>query len=327
MDNRIPNNMYDRIMVPPGMHSTREIDASDLHRINPFQPNNNSFLYQEILNSNTSTSSSSSSLITGLSRPTLENNILDSMNSSKTLYDNNSFNHKPTLNQYLEQSTNLLPFMYPNTSTDNMMYHYNTHQECLSSPKYHFNHSDMINSSFTSSTLSPSSSSTSISPSLASKRFRNNLTRSTPNWTCLCSHQLDEMNEYRKIPMKLNVMKHYTNESNNLRQNEINLKRIHRTHEHHIRSNDNNLINLSASSLSSSSSTSSPSSTSFECARSFIRLRNARERERVRCVNAGYESLRRHLPLTILPDRRLAKVEILRGAIHYINTLKELLEK
>ncbi|KAF6779861.1 hypothetical protein AHF37_00632 [Paragonimus kellicotti] len=65
----------------------------------------------------------------------------------------------------------------------------------------------------------------------------------------------------------------------------------------------------------------------FECAKSFIRRRNARERERVRCVNAGYESLRRRLPLTSLPDRRLAKVEILRGAITYIKALRDLLEK
>ncbi|KAG5450078.1 Achaete-scute 4 [Clonorchis sinensis] len=65
----------------------------------------------------------------------------------------------------------------------------------------------------------------------------------------------------------------------------------------------------------------------FECAKSFIRRRNARERERVRCVNAGYESLRRRLPLNTMPDRRLAKVEILRGAINYIKALKELLEK
>ncbi|CAL8106519.1 unnamed protein product [Calicophoron daubneyi] len=65
----------------------------------------------------------------------------------------------------------------------------------------------------------------------------------------------------------------------------------------------------------------------FECAKSFIRRRNARERERVRCVNAGYESLRRRLPIASMPERRLAKVEILRGAISYINALKQLLEK
>ncbi|KAA0193379.1 Achaete-scute 4 [Fasciolopsis buskii] len=65
----------------------------------------------------------------------------------------------------------------------------------------------------------------------------------------------------------------------------------------------------------------------FECAKSFIRRRNARERERVRCVNAGYELLRRRLPLASMSDRRLAKVEILRGAISYINSLKDMLEK
>ncbi|TPP66400.1 Achaete-scute 4 [Fasciola gigantica] len=65
----------------------------------------------------------------------------------------------------------------------------------------------------------------------------------------------------------------------------------------------------------------------FECAKSFIRRRNARERERVRCVNAGYELLRRRLPLASMSDRRLAKVEILRGAISYINSLKDMLDK
>uniref|UniRef100_A0A5K4FF04 BHLH domain-containing protein n=1 Tax=Schistosoma mansoni TaxID=6183 RepID=A0A5K4FF04_SCHMA len=313
MDDRIHTKTYDRVMIPTRMNSMREMDPSDLHRINQFQLNNNPFLYHEILNSNTS-----SALITGMSRPTLENNILDSINSSKTLYDN-SLNDKPMLNQCLEHSANLLPYIYTNTSNDNMIYHSNTHQEVLLSPSiHHTNHSDLGDLSFSSS----------LSPSLASKRFRNSLTRSTPNWTCLCSNQMNDINEYRKTPIKFNIMKNFNNECDNLIQNKVDSKRIHRTHDHHIGSNDNNLVNLSSLLLSSSSSsTSSPSSTSFECARSFIRLRNARERERVRCVNAGYESLRRHLPLTILPDRRLAKVEILRGAINYINKLKELLEK
>ncbi|CAH8557281.1 unnamed protein product [Schistosoma intercalatum] len=309
MDSRIQNKTYDRVMVPTRMNSMREMNPSEIHRINQFQPNNNSFLYHEVLNSNTSPA-----LITGMSRPTLENNILDSANSSKTLYDN-SLNYKPMLNQCLEHSANLLPYIYTNTSNGNMIYHRNTHQEVILSPSiHHTNQSDLVDSSFSS-----------LSPSLASKRFRNNLTRSTPNWTCLCSNQMNEINEYRKTPIQFNVMKNFNSECDDPMQSKIDSKRIHRTHDHHIRSNDNNLMNLSLS--SSSSSTSSPSSTSFECARSFIRLRNARERERVRCVNAGYESLRRHLPLTILPDRRLAKVEILRGAINYINKLKELLEK
>ncbi|CAH8547553.1 unnamed protein product [Schistosoma mattheei] len=267
-NNRIQNKTYNRVMVPTRMNPMREMNPSEIHRINQFQPNNNSFLYHETLNSNTSPA-----LITGVSRPTLENSVLDSVNSPKTLYDN-SLNYKPMLNQCLEHSANLLPYIYTNTSNGNMIYHRNTHQEVLLSPSiHHTNQSDLVDSSFSS-----------LSPSLASKS------------------ECDD-------PM----------------QTKIDSKRIHRTHDHHIRSNDNNLMNLSLS--SSSSSTSSPSSTSFECARSFIRLRNARERERVRCVNAGYESLKRHLPLTILPDRRLAKVEILRGAINYINKLKELLEK
>lgn len=49
----------------------------------------------------------------------------------------------------------------------------------------------------------------------------------------------------------------------------------------------------------------------------FIRKRNERERERVRCVNEGYVQLKKHLPLA-QKDKRLSKVETLRTAIHYI---------
>ncbi|XP_003783318.1 achaete-scute homolog 4 [Otolemur garnettii] len=58
----------------------------------------------------------------------------------------------------------------------------------------------------------------------------------------------------------------------------------------------------------------------------FLRKRNERERQRVRCVNEGYARLRDHLPRE-LADRRLSKVETLRAAIGYIKHLQELLER
>ncbi|XP_062971843.1 achaete-scute homolog 4 [Cynocephalus volans] len=58
----------------------------------------------------------------------------------------------------------------------------------------------------------------------------------------------------------------------------------------------------------------------------FLRKRNERERQRVRCVNEGYARLRDHLPRQ-LTDKRLSKVETLRAAIGYIKHLQELLER
>ncbi|NXO72410.1 ASCL4 protein, partial [Phainopepla nitens] len=57
----------------------------------------------------------------------------------------------------------------------------------------------------------------------------------------------------------------------------------------------------------------------------FIRKRNERERQRVRCVNEGYTRLREHLPQEFA-DKRLSKVEILRAAISYIKHLQSLLD-
>lgn len=57
----------------------------------------------------------------------------------------------------------------------------------------------------------------------------------------------------------------------------------------------------------------------------FIRKRNERERQRVRCVNEGYARLREHLPQEF-EDKRLSKVETLRAAISYIKHLQNLLE-
>ncbi|XP_004716446.1 achaete-scute homolog 3 [Echinops telfairi] len=56
----------------------------------------------------------------------------------------------------------------------------------------------------------------------------------------------------------------------------------------------------------------------------FIRKRNERERQRVKCVNEGYAQLRHHLPEEYL-DKRLSKVETLRAAIKYITHLQSLL--
>ncbi|XP_041052575.1 achaete-scute homolog 3-like [Carcharodon carcharias] len=56
----------------------------------------------------------------------------------------------------------------------------------------------------------------------------------------------------------------------------------------------------------------------------FIRKRNERERQRVKCVNEGYAQLRQHLPQE-LSEKRLSKVETLRAAIKYIKELQALL--
>ncbi|XP_074662117.1 achaete-scute homolog 5-like [Tubulanus polymorphus] len=56
----------------------------------------------------------------------------------------------------------------------------------------------------------------------------------------------------------------------------------------------------------------------------FIRKRNERERERVRCVNEGYARLREHIPLDN-KDKRISKVETLRAAIKYIKHMQTLL--
>lgn len=58
----------------------------------------------------------------------------------------------------------------------------------------------------------------------------------------------------------------------------------------------------------------------------FIRKRNERERMRVRSVNEGYARLRDHLPLEPT-EKRLSKVETLRGAIKYIKLLEKVLKE
>ncbi|XP_063729697.1 achaete-scute homolog 3-like [Symsagittifera roscoffensis] len=58
---------------------------------------------------------------------------------------------------------------------------------------------------------------------------------------------------------------------------------------------------------------------------SFLRKRNERERQRVKCVNEGYTRLRNHLP-NELAEKRLSKVETLRAAIRYIEYLQDLLD-
>jgi achaete-scute complex protein len=67
----------------------------------------------------------------------------------------------------------------------------------------------------------------------------------------------------------------------------------------------------------------------FECngvEPAFIRKRNERERDRVRCVNEGYARLRQHLPFE-RKDKRVSKVETLRAAIRYIRHLQALLDQ
>ena len=56
----------------------------------------------------------------------------------------------------------------------------------------------------------------------------------------------------------------------------------------------------------------------------FIRKRNERERERVRCVNEGYARLRERLPMNS-KEKRISKVETLRAAIRYIQHLQSVL--
>ena len=58
----------------------------------------------------------------------------------------------------------------------------------------------------------------------------------------------------------------------------------------------------------------------------FIRKRNERERDRVRCVNEGYNKLKQHLPLRN-KQKRISKVETLRSAIQYIKHLQTLLNQ
>ncbi|KAJ6665144.1 hypothetical protein lerEdw1_005375 [Lerista edwardsae] len=62
----------------------------------------------------------------------------------------------------------------------------------------------------------------------------------------------------------------------------------------------------------------------YLCGPAFIRKRNERERQRVKCVNEGYAKLRHHLPAEYL-EKRLSKVETLRAAIKYIRFLQAVL--
>uniref|UniRef100_A0A8C4X9Y4 BHLH domain-containing protein n=1 Tax=Erpetoichthys calabaricus TaxID=27687 RepID=A0A8C4X9Y4_ERPCA len=52
--------------------------------------------------------------------------------------------------------------------------------------------------------------------------------------------------------------------------------------------------------------------------------RNARERKRVKMVNAGFDLLHKKIPL-LSPIRKVSKLQILRGAKSYIMQLQELL--
>ncbi|KFQ31051.1 Achaete-scute 3, partial [Mesitornis unicolor] len=65
-------------------------------------------------------------------------------------------------------------------------------------------------------------------------------------------------------------------------------------------------------------------SSEYSSGPAFIRKRNERERQRVKCVNEGYAKLRHHLPKEYL-EKRLSKVETLRAAIKYISYLQSVL--
>ncbi|NXE30631.1 ASCL3 protein, partial [Ardeotis kori] len=64
--------------------------------------------------------------------------------------------------------------------------------------------------------------------------------------------------------------------------------------------------------------------TEYSYGPAFIRKRNERERQRVKCVNEGYAKLRHHLPKEYL-EKRLSKVETLRAAVKYISYLQSVL--
>lgn len=57
----------------------------------------------------------------------------------------------------------------------------------------------------------------------------------------------------------------------------------------------------------------------------FVRRRNERERQRVRCVNEGYSRLRQRLPAGSV-QKRMSKVDILKSAIRYIRHLQTILD-
>ena len=56
-----------------------------------------------------------------------------------------------------------------------------------------------------------------------------------------------------------------------------------------------------------------------------VSRRNERERNRVKMVNNGFETLREHVP-TGRKNKKMSKVETLRAAVDYIKQLQEVLE-
>ena len=56
-----------------------------------------------------------------------------------------------------------------------------------------------------------------------------------------------------------------------------------------------------------------------------VSRRNARERNRVKSVNAGFEVLKRHIPHAA-PVKKMSKVNILGHAVEYIESLTLLLQ-
>lgn len=60
--------------------------------------------------------------------------------------------------------------------------------------------------------------------------------------------------------------------------------------------------------------------------RQSVSRRNERERDRVRQVNAGFQTLRQHVPRGAA-NKTLSKVETLRSAVEYIRALQQILEQ
>ncbi|KAJ8247275.1 hypothetical protein GJAV_G00244440 [Gymnothorax javanicus] len=57
-----------------------------------------------------------------------------------------------------------------------------------------------------------------------------------------------------------------------------------------------------------------------------VARRNERERNRVRQVNLGFQTLRQHVP-NGTADKKMSKVETLRSAVEYIRALQQLLDE
>ena len=60
---------------------------------------------------------------------------------------------------------------------------------------------------------------------------------------------------------------------------------------------------------------------------STVSKRNARERHRIKTVNAAFDDLRKHVPSGRQAGKKISKVETLKSAIEYIKALQEILKE